>query len=212
MAKRLTVIISQSSMRHSQTADAEELLLTELMMAAGMDATLVGSLDQVQVDSTDHLCLSGSSGQTLAVVSSLTFQQVAQQWSRLQLAGQVVRMGQTGAMGQRRVIYFPLSSDTTATLRELRQLLVDQAVKTVEVIMPPGKLAPLSPREVPLANASAPQVASPPRSSQPLPAPAATQPPAAPLPAMQPAQSQVKIDEPWPALDRLVDDLDALDL
>ncbi|MEZ6074932.1 MAG: hypothetical protein R3C56_04410 [Pirellulaceae bacterium] len=59
MAARLTVVISQSSIRHSQATDAEERLLSELMMTAGLDATLIGALDNVQIDSTDYLCLSG---------------------------------------------------------------------------------------------------------------------------------------------------------
>lgn len=214
MAKRLTVIISQSSMRHSQAADAEERLLTELMMAAGMDATLVGPLDNVQIDSTDYLCLSASSNQTLALVSSLSFEQVAQQWERLQLGGQVVRMGQTGRVGQRRVIYFPLSSDTAAILEQLRQLLVDQAVKTVDVIVPLGKLNKKSPGEVPLTSSPA-RTATGLSSSGSGSASSAPSPPL-PLPAQspvnRPGEAQAELDDEWPDLDRLVDDLDALDL
>lgn len=219
MAKRLTVIISQSSMRHSQAADAEERLLTELMMAAGMDATLVGPLDTVQIDSTDYLCLSASRNQTLAVVTSLSFEQLAEQWERLQLGGQVVRMGQTGRVGQRRVIYFPLSSDTAATLEELRQLLVDQAVKTVDVIMPLGKINQVSPGDVPLARSSARAAAGKSSGSDAAPAspaPSLPGPPQQPLPSQLPvsrhSQAQAEPDEEWPDLDRLVDDLDALDL
>lgn len=213
VAKRLTVIISQSSMRHSQAADVEERLLTELMMADGMDATLVGPLDSVQLDSTDYLCLSGFGSQTLAVVSSLSFEQVAQQWSRLQLGGQVVRMGQAGPMGLRRVVYFPLTSDVPATLRELGQLLLDQAVKVVGVIMPLGKTAQPLPRS--LARSSSPAQISTGKSSDsgaaPSP-PAASQPLPTQLPVSQPSEMHAQLEEEWPDLDRLVDDLDALDL
>lgn len=216
MAKRLTVIISQSSMRHSQAAEAEERLLTELMMAAGMDATLVGSLDSVQVDSTDYLCLSAASNQTLALVSSLSFEQVSQQWERLQLGGQVVRLGQTGRVGQRRVIYFPLSSNTAATLEDLSQLLFDQAVKTVEVIMPLGKNNRVRPSDVPLASSPArPAAGKPSDSESSSSSPAPSQPPL-PLPAHasvnRRSEAQAELDEEWPDLDRLVDDLDACDL
>ncbi len=235
MAKRLTVIISQSSSRHSQAADAEERLLSELIMAPGIDATLVGSLDNVQPDSTDYLCLSGFAGQTLAVVSSLSVEQVAQQWARLQLNGKVVRMGQPGVAGQRRVIHFPLSSDTPGMLSELRQLLADQAVATVQVLMPLGSVplgsVPLAnPRRLPLVSASAQPLAD--ESSGPPPAavgqqalprqapasrvpasPVAASPvPASPVTASPANQSADERAGEWPDLDRLVDDLDALDL
>lgn len=211
MANRLTVIISQASMRHSQAAEVEERLLTELMMTAGIDATLVGSLDSVQIDSTDYLCLSGFGNQTLAVVSTLSFEQVAQQWARLQLSGQVVRLGQAGAIGQRRVVYFPLLSDTAATLEELRQLLADQAVKTVGVIMPLGKTPQVSPRGLlnSPANADTGKHSSPQASPAP---PAALQPLPAQAPVSRPSAPQAEPEEEWPELDRLVDDLDALDL
>lgn len=212
MAKRLTVVISQSATRHNQAADAEERLLSELMMAPGMDATLVGSLDSVQIDSTDYLCLSGTGNQTLAVVSSLSFEQVAQQWARLQLAGQVVRRGQTSPVDQRRVIYFPLPSDTASTLQELRQLLLDQAVQTVGVTMPLSKSVQIIPpdafRRSPAQTAlgqgsglpSSPLASIP---SQPLPSQASV----SPL-----GETPAEFEPEWPDLDRLVDDLDALDL
>ncbi len=221
MAKRLTVIISQSSSRHSQAADAEERLLSELIMAPGIDATLIGSLDNVQPDSTDYLCLSGFAGQTLAVVSSLSFEQVAQQWSRLQLSGHVVRMGQAGVPGQRRVIYFPLTSDTPAMLSELRQLLADQAVQTVGVLVPLGRAIAASSRSLPLISSSATVVGQPgglpptaPRqqtSQSSAEQPSANQ-PLASRSSELPESKLAAQEEEWPDLDRLVDDLDALDL
>ena len=203
MAARLTVIISQSSIRHSQASDAEERLLTELMMTTGLDATLIGSLDNVQVDSTDYLCLSSYPSQKLAIVSSLGFEEVAEQWSRLQLGGQVVRVGQVGQATGRRVYYFALSSNIEVTLAELRQLLSDQAVKTVEVIMPLGKVArPASAAPLP----SPAPVSQRPATEQTL--------PTAPIPSPSIAQRNTQPDseEQWPDLDRLVDDFDALDL
>ncbi len=197
-------------MRHSQATDAEERLLTELIVAAGIDATLVGSLDGVQPDSTDYLCLSSFGNQTLAVVSSLSFEQVAQQWARLQLGGEVVRMGQASQTRQPRVVYFPLSLDTATTLAELRQLLVDQSVKTVGLIMPLGKTARDSPRSQPLASTPTQTIVAKPGDSY------AASPRAAslPLPSQVPPpnDAQAEIDQQWPSLDRLVDELDALDL
>ena len=59
MAARLTVIVSQSARREGRLVDIEETLVTELMMSPGMDATLVGPLENIRPDSTDYLCLNG---------------------------------------------------------------------------------------------------------------------------------------------------------
>ena len=205
MAARLTVVISQSSIRHSQATDAEERLLSELMMTAGLDATLIGSLDNVQIDSTDYLCLSGFARQPLALVSALSLEEVTEHWARLQLGGQVVQVGQAGSAAGRRIYYFSLSSNIESTLTQLRQLHSDQSVKTVDVLLPLGKIAP--------TVASSRESGSTPSGSQPSP-PARTSLPAAAIPVQAVGQPQPveESEQQWPDLDRLVDDFDALDL
>lgn len=219
MAARLTVVISQSSIRHSQATDAEERLLSELMMTAGLDATLIGSLDNVQIDSTDYLCLSGFANQRLALVSALSLEEVAEQWGRLQLGGQVVRMGEAGSAVGRRVYFFSLSSNIESTLAQLRQLLRDQAVKTVDVIMPLGKTSQsaASPRDSG-SNPSGPRPSPPGRQTSPteLSQRSTVDPvmPAASIPVHSIAQREPveESEQQWPDLDQLVDDFDALDL
>lgn len=205
MAARLTVVISQSSIRHSQATDAEERLLSELMVTPGLDATLIGSLDNVQIDSTDYLCLSGFASQRLALISALSLEEVAEHWARLQLVGQVVQAGQAGSTAGRRIYYFSLSSNIESTLAQLRQLHSDQSVKTVDVLLPLGKIGQ------PVASSRDSEVT--PIRSQPSP-PARTTLPAATIPAHAVVQGQPgeESEQQWPDLDRLVDDFDALDL
>ncbi len=188
-------------------------------MAAGLDATLIGALDNVQVDSTDYLCLSGLANQRLALVSSLSLEEVAEQWTRLQLGGQVVRVGEAGSSAGRRVYYFSLSSNIEATLANLRQLLSDQAIKTVDVLMPLGKPAqPAASSHDSDSRKNGSQPSPPARQVSPI--KMSKRPPSEPaLPAASiPVQSTAQGDnvdeseEQWPDLDRLVDDFDALDL
>ncbi len=143
MAARLTVIVSQSAIREGRLVDLEETLVTELMLAAGMDATLVGPLELIRPDSTDFLCLTGFQ-HSLAFVSWLDEQQVREHWGRLGLSG-VVRCA--GAAGDERtasgrvIYYFPLSmaTGTETVLQGMRDLQRDRSVKTVGVALPTTK-------------------------------------------------------------------------
>ncbi len=175
------------------------------MMTAGLDATLIGSLDNVQIDSTDYLCLSGFANQRLALVSALSLEEVAEQWRRLQLGGRIVQLGEASSAAERRVYYFSLLSSIESTLAQLRQLLSDQAVKTVDVIMPLGKAAQ------PLTNPQPPN--SKPSGSQSSPSTRTTL-PASPIPVHAAALREPveESEQQWPDLDQLVDDFDALDL
>ena len=88
MATRLTVIVSQAASRDSAVADLEETLVGELLMSDGIDANLVGPLEHMQAESTDCLCISGYRG-SVAVLSWLETEQLAEAWQRLGLGGQV---------------------------------------------------------------------------------------------------------------------------
>ncbi len=211
MAARLTVIISQSAIRHSRASDAEEALLTELLMTPGLDATLIGSLDEVQIDSTDYLCLSGFT-QHVALVSSLTVPEVAQHWERLDLGGHVVSLGQTNGAPGRRVYCLSLELGTVQILAQLRQLLDDRSVQTVNLSLPvmPKPASPSAPVEAEVPRN---------RNSSSPPAVAAKEGVSAPALSTDDSQSRnnplrdsENSDEEWPNLDQLVDDFDALDL
>ncbi len=215
MASRLTVIISQSAVRHGRNTDTEEALLTELMMTAGLDATLVGSLDGVQLDSTDYLCLSGFT-QHIALVTSLSAKQVAEHWERLQLGGQVVQVGQAGERSGRRVYYLPLELGIQPILAQLKQLLVDRTVQTVGLSFPVKSLPvasnPAKPASAPSATERSDAVRSADATSgSPRIIPAVAQRESSDANARQ-VDDTGQSDAEWPDLDRLVDEFDALDL
>lgn len=166
-------------------------------MTSGLDATLVGALETIAIDSTDFLCLSSFS-HNLALVSSLPLPEAAAHWQRLGLSGQVAAMGDLSGQSQRRVVYFALSSGSQAIIAQLKQLLVDKSVKTVGLQMPgaaPKRVEILSP---PIAQPAARANASS------LPSTSRTGP--------TPVDSSPIPEEAWVDLDRLVDDFEALDL
>ena len=141
-------------------------------------------------------------------------------WRRLQLDGQVVSAGDVPAAAGRRIHHLPLELGTAAILAQLKQLLADRAVQTVPLSLAPVAGLARKPSS-PLADATAGLVSlKPPASSGAsgnLPAaasPAISLSPAAlPAATRQPGDAQpLENHEPWAELDRLVDDLDALEL
>lgn len=211
MAARLTVIISQSASGRSRASDAEEALLTELMMTPGLDATLVGSLDGVQVDSTDFLCLS-SFAHNLALVAALDFTDVVRHWERLGLGGHIIPVGHTNGTPGRRVYYLPLELGTATILAHLKQLLIDRSVQTVSLSLP-VMAKPKVAAEPSAPNATAhTKLASSPAKTLHESVPQ-TRPSDQPTRARKSSELTPEATEPqWPDLDRLVDDFDALDL
>lgn len=226
MAPRLTVIISQSTGGQSRARDAEEALLAELLSAPGLDATLTASLNVIQPDQTDFLCLS-SLTQSLALVSSLDYDQVVAEWERLQLGGQVLRVGSTPQGAERRVYYFSLETETAAIVLQLKQLLSDMSVQTVNVQLP---IASNNRTTLPSSPTTAPNNSGLVALGQPLRTNAAsggagehsttttpgnsvnTEIAAVPQDASAPTsipQDDSTIE--WPDLEKLVDDFDALD-
>ncbi len=197
MPTRLTVVIAQSAVRSSRATEAEETLLTELMMTAGLDATLVGSLESIQADSTDYLCLSGFT-QSLALVSTLSFEAASAQWQRLQLPGEVTMVGGSTSGKTPRVYYFPLELGTPELLSRLRQLLVDRSIQTVSVALPISK--PVSTERIESKFKESPD------------APAAIVETGRSAAASSGADSTPIPESEWLDLDRLIDDFDTLDL
>jgi hypothetical protein len=227
VASRLTVIISQSAAGQSHYTEIEEALLPELMMTAGLDATLVGSLERVQPDSTDYLCLTGFA-QSIALVSPLPVEEVARHWKRLDLPGHVLSVGEVHRSSERRVYYLPLELGVLSIIEQLKQLLADRNVRTVGLALPlafkageaaitvqPRAAGPIPAKPTTLEDSSAganPAVSIEALSSQ------AVDSKAEPVerrgavlrgvPVVQPESYDVE----WPNLDQLVDDFDALDL
>lgn len=82
MAVRLPVVLCQHERRNGKQAEHEEQWITKLLFEDRLDATLVADLAQIQLDSTDHLCLEGLRGD-FVLVSWLSKELVAEQLARL---------------------------------------------------------------------------------------------------------------------------------
>ncbi len=204
------------------------------MMTPGLDATLIGSLETMQADSTDFLCLS-SFQHNFALLSWLDESTINAHWKRLALSGSVMRWGATNGHGVKpRIFYVPLTNATSLAnvLQQLEQIQNERSIQTVNIMLniPPTRVAP-SAQDVPIQALSpkpiadkrdTSQHATPPKNSLPLEAQQqvlsdfASETMVTPIDATQPLDRQRHhaIDrederEEWEALDRLVDDLDA---
>lgn len=62
MAKRITVVVSQSQSNHPKKRSVEEAIVAELLGDPGIDVTVVAHLYDLQPDGTSMLCLSGITG------------------------------------------------------------------------------------------------------------------------------------------------------
>ncbi len=214
MAPRLNVIISQPATRDSHSTELEEKLIGELIMSQGLDANLVGPLEHIAPDSTDWLCLNGFRG-SLALISWMETEQIAEHWSRLGLTGTVRKFGTPGSPGQS-IIHIPVAVDSTVEklTADLLKILDDRSVKTVGISMPmPVAKTPAEPapkhqngaktdaalrsaeshaQDAALQNHT-PQQASPSRRSA------------------APEQTKFDSEDDWASLDHLIDELDAFD-
>lgn len=239
MASRLTVIVSQTSVRDGRSVDLEETLVAELMMTPGLDATLIGPIETIQVDSTDFLCLS-TFNHNFGFVSWLDEATVASHWNRLGLTGTVARPGslstdQAAHLPKPRVYHFQIQATgpsrggpsekgpSETILNQIQQLQRERAVKTVGIGLgtPPAKRpSGNAPPAKPKSNASLPISALPHVAAANVqinaPAPAVSptkQPNEQPnnQSTKQPVAADDDDDEQWQQLDQLVDDLDAFD-
>ena len=213
MAPRLAVVVSQAPMREARIADIEESIVAELIMVGGLDATLVGALERILPDSTDLLCLSGFT-QDLALLSWISADEAARIWTGLQLSGTVVPMSLDGSaaiptsqLRGRRVFYIQLTAQSVPTqvCKQLRarlellriqpvslQLNMQSSMKSLPVAIP---ITEFDPSRQPLE-----QIAK-----SPLPASVP------PIPTLS-TESNSSSDSQWKNLDKLVDELDLLDL
>jgi hypothetical protein len=192
----------------------EETLVAELMLSPGLDATMVGPLERIEADDTDYLCLS-SFQYNFALVSTLDASSAQKAWDRLGLSGTIVDLGiadgvdaspvNTESIEGKRILYLRLSPNARVTdvVTQLQNLLAARNVKPVSI----GCLAKTT---APKHKQSSEPVVGKSKPTNQAPASVAPQ---------QPHQSRVvptsevdEDDEEWTHLDRLVDDLDDLDL
>jgi hypothetical protein len=209
MAIRLPVIITQSESRDQRASDIEESLVAELIMADGLDATLVGPLVRLLPDSTDMLCLKGFT-HDLALLGWMPIEQADAWWRANGMTGVFVPLqgaGATSASGKltngapqlgRRIAYLQLeyTSDPGCICDSLRARLHDMRIKPTGVV----------PLPVVPSSSATPAVKRNQRTTVENTIVASA------TPSVGKASSQAADDDEWPQLDRLVDDLDALDL
>lgn len=239
MAPRLAVVVSQAPMRDARTADIEESIVAELIMVGGLDATLVGPLEHIQPDSTDRLCLSGFT-QNLALLSWMPAAEAGRLWQELELAGTVVPLSLDGSAGVsngslpgRRIFYIQLTAESVPkqVCKQLQLRLELMRVQPVSLQLNLSSPIKTSPKTGTAdAGNSLPSSALPAR-GKPLDFISNNATPVIPNPmpdsgsnsganslgaGMSPLRAGGDeaggADGEWKNLDRLVDDLDALDL
>lgn len=141
MSSRLTVVVSQDANRSPLSSDQEETLVAELMMAGGVDATMVGPLHRIDSDDTDFLCLS-SFNHSFVIVSPLETSAVREHWQRLGLTGDVVSADASlnGPGGEnrgtaKRIYHLHLqpAAEIPAVMHQIMDILKDRSVKTVSI-------------------------------------------------------------------------------
>lgn len=230
MAVRLPLIVSQPARRDAEAIDLIETIVAAALLVPGLDANLIGDIGSFELGGTDHLCLQGHTRE-LVLASFLEQADAQAAWHRLGQGGHFVDLGSSeqelrsslqAAGGRRRVFYFQLrlGQPASALLDRAEKLLAAQQLSLVGISLGRaatpaaslpvvGSIGPKTPPPVgrdpggrvpPARSAGLPVVAA--QTSQPD-APAAN------------ASSQVTAEEDqrqWSELDKLVDDLGAMDL
>lgn len=200
---RLTVIVSQSLARDSHTANIEQELVAKLMMAAGLDATLIGPLERVEPESTDFLCLN-SFQHSVAVATWLTAEGVAEHWRRLGLGGTIREIGSASAVTAsqgRHIYHLSLASSADRMLGELDRIRREREIQTVGIRLPGTPPQPI-PRAKPSQPAKGSTIVGPVQSFR-----------VTDQDDLPGGHRPGGDDEDWnEELDRLVDEFDALDI
>jgi hypothetical protein len=141
MAARIPVVVSQSVRRENIMIELEESLVTELMFTNGLDATLIGPLQHISLDSTDHLCLEGFKG-PFALFTWGTASLCREQLSRLKIDGDVVDHGEgplrSASFGPRTTRWIDhfqidLSTPISTWVEALKQLLKSRETRTFSI-------------------------------------------------------------------------------
>lgn len=217
MASRLPVVISQSIRREPVAVNCEEQLITELLFTNGLDATLIGPLETIEIGSTDHLCLEGFKG-PFALLGWTSIAECKQQLVRLGVHGSILdRDANTSASqtldaanqkdSNRRVDYFRLRPDREpkSWIDSLQKILEIREVKAFPIQLPVKPVQGPSP---------GPTITKPDNN-------ATTKPVTLSGAAERPvSRSQIfaktidpnEEDEAWEHLDELVEDLDRSDV
>jgi hypothetical protein len=197
MPRRLAVVVSQSATASAVRRQLEESLITNLLLESGLDLNVVPNIPDLSSDQTGLLCLEGIQG-PMVLVSWLSEVDAHQALAK---KGIHARPGRTsfgsaatnGDTTAARVIYaIDLKGfDTPAPIcAEIRRIRDDLATPTISILAA-GSLPIHSVQPNPPTIAASPL--------PPTPAPAAT-------------AHDESVDDDDPALQRLVDMLDEMDL
>lgn len=143
MAVRLPVVLCQHALRNGQQAEHEEQWITMLLFEDRLDATLVSDLAQIELDSTDHLCLEGLRGD-FVLVSWQSKEKVAEQLSRLgfdslelvPLDGtEILVLANSNSLASKKVYFlsFELGRTVDAGLSRLKELLASRSTPVFQL-------------------------------------------------------------------------------
>jgi hypothetical protein len=216
MVARIPIVLSQPLQRNAAAIDLIENIVAAAILVPGLDANLVGDIDAIELGSTDYLCLQGHS-RDLVLASFLDLPNAKAAWERLKLSGrfidfsaseQAIRAALRNPESGRKVYYFQLTFNdcVTVLLDQCQKLLDSQRISLVSIQLAPSRPKPnIRPNSQPQSNALPLQSNSQPATSS---APVAS----TPRREHVNEATQDRGDEDWTALDKLVDDLDAMNI
>lgn len=225
MAVRLPLILSQPAKRDATATELIENIVAAALLLPKLDANLIGDISTIEPGSTDHLCLQGH-GRDVILSSFLDMGSAANAWTRLGQGGQFIDCHQSTASirqlassaGERRVFYFQLSHSLKISklLDQCQELVAAQAVQLVSIQL--GGANPRVSSSLPILAKPTPALTNGHAHSQQPSVPTTPQPQAASMSKSHSAGSGASAspanddDEDWSSIDKLVDELDALDI
>ncbi len=216
MPVRLPLILSQPSRRDVTASELVENVVAAALLVPRLDANLIGDISLIEPGSTDHLCLQGHTREVI-LAGFMDIDAASQAWGRLgltgtfidcQLSADAIRASAAKTVDRRVYFYqLKLSTSVSQLLDRCQELVSAQAVQLVSI----GSLTSAAGTGgLPIVNkattkaptmhtggaAHAPAVATPKVAQTGL------------------ASSVYASDEDadWREIDKLVDDLDALDI
>lgn len=160
MAPRLPIVIASGNALSSSQADWEQSLVTELIMAPSLDAAIVHSLEQIQPDSTDDLCLQGLKGD-FVLLSWSTPASIPDELARLGIDAKLIEDWKSAEKVPGKSVYFLQLNDRVPVcdcIGRLVELLKSRSVATVSLGLTPASAQPMP---LPLAgNKTSPPAAT----------------------------------------------------
>ena len=218
MAARLPLILSQPAKRDATAVELIENIVAAALLLPKLDANLIGDINSIEPGSTDHLCLQGHTRDVI-LASFLDLATAQTSWTRLGQGGQFVDCQQSADsirqlasnVNGRRVFYFQLTHSLRISrlLDQCQELVAAQAVQLVSIQL--GSASPAAKGGLPIIVKPTSTATSKPTNGHSHQGPASTQATSGSpsYSAPKPAEND---EEDWSSIDKLVDELDALDI